>query len=217
MRVGLCEGFACLSMKLVLLANGNRCEGWVQYFFSSGKALYPFKVLHCPKSDVFWKRISICSMCVIRWSKGGWTILIRTNKNFVFIKKRKWEIGKTGIEGDQSTKWERQSSQAASAAAFFWPHSSSKYQNCWSGGRNPFFSLSPTPLTDDSSPRAFCGDHSQWSLFNWCEQQCNCCYPTETMTNWPCGLRSAYHPHTTNTARLCMFSYSTIAIFGCAK
>jgi hypothetical protein len=54
MRVGAREGFAYHSVKLVLLANGNRCEFDSNTFFPSGKALYPFKVLSCPKYDPFW-------------------------------------------------------------------------------------------------------------------------------------------------------------------
>ncbi len=54
MRVGAREGFAHHSVKLVLVANGNRCEvDSNTFFFSNGKALYPFIVLLCPNSDLF--------------------------------------------------------------------------------------------------------------------------------------------------------------------
>jgi hypothetical protein len=54
MRVGAREGFAYNTVKLVLLANGNRYEVDYNTFFPSGKALYPFKILHCPNSDLFF-------------------------------------------------------------------------------------------------------------------------------------------------------------------
>jgi hypothetical protein len=44
MRVGARKRFAYHSVKLVLVANGNRYEGDSNTFFISGKALYPFKV-----------------------------------------------------------------------------------------------------------------------------------------------------------------------------
>jgi hypothetical protein len=47
MRVGAREGFACNSVKLVSLANGNRYEVDSNTFFLSGKALCPFKTLTC--------------------------------------------------------------------------------------------------------------------------------------------------------------------------
>jgi hypothetical protein len=53
MRVGACEGFAYHSVKLVLLANGNGYEVDSNTFFLSGKALYSFKLLLCPNSDLF--------------------------------------------------------------------------------------------------------------------------------------------------------------------
>jgi hypothetical protein len=53
MRVGACKGFAYRSVKLVLLANGNRYKVDSNTVFVSGKALYPFKVLPCPNSDLF--------------------------------------------------------------------------------------------------------------------------------------------------------------------
>ncbi len=49
-RVGVCEGFACNSVKLVSLANGNRYEVDSNTFFLSGKALYPYKILLCMDS-----------------------------------------------------------------------------------------------------------------------------------------------------------------------
>jgi hypothetical protein len=53
MRVGAREGFAYHSVKLVLLANGNRYEFDSNKLFLSGKAIYPFKILPCSKSDLF--------------------------------------------------------------------------------------------------------------------------------------------------------------------
>ncbi len=51
-RVGACEGFTYASVNLVLLANGNRYEVDSNMIFLSGKALYPFKVLPDPNSDL---------------------------------------------------------------------------------------------------------------------------------------------------------------------
>jgi hypothetical protein len=53
MRVGAREGFAYNSVKLVLLANGNRYEVDCNTFFPSGEALYQFKSLPCPNYDLF--------------------------------------------------------------------------------------------------------------------------------------------------------------------
>jgi hypothetical protein len=53
MRVGAREDFAYRSVKLVLLANGNRYEVDSNTFFLGGKALYQSKILHCPNSDLF--------------------------------------------------------------------------------------------------------------------------------------------------------------------
>jgi hypothetical protein len=52
MRVVACEGFAYQSVKLVLLANGNRFEVDSNTLFLSGKALYPFKILPCLNFDL---------------------------------------------------------------------------------------------------------------------------------------------------------------------
>jgi hypothetical protein len=52
MRVGAHDGFSYRSVILVLLANGNRYEVDSNKLFLSGKALYPFKVLPCPNSDL---------------------------------------------------------------------------------------------------------------------------------------------------------------------
>jgi hypothetical protein len=46
-RVGACEDFAHHSVKLVLLANGNRYEVDSNTVFPSGKTLYPFEKLSC--------------------------------------------------------------------------------------------------------------------------------------------------------------------------
>jgi hypothetical protein len=48
MRVGAREGFVYNSVKLVLLANGNRYEVESNTVFPSGKALYPFELMHFP-------------------------------------------------------------------------------------------------------------------------------------------------------------------------
>jgi hypothetical protein len=50
MRVGARKGFAYHSVKLALLANGNRYEVDFNMFFPSGKALCPSKILLCPNS-----------------------------------------------------------------------------------------------------------------------------------------------------------------------
>ncbi len=52
MRVGAREGFAYRSVTLVLLANGNMYKIDSNTLFLSGKALYPFKILPCPNSDL---------------------------------------------------------------------------------------------------------------------------------------------------------------------
>jgi hypothetical protein len=58
MRVGVFEGFAYHSVKLVFLANGNRYGVNFNTFFLSDKALYPFKVLSCPNFDPFlWRTL----------------------------------------------------------------------------------------------------------------------------------------------------------------
>jgi hypothetical protein len=53
MRVGARGSFAYPSLKLVVLANGNRCEVEYNTVFLNGKALHPFKILPCPNSDLF--------------------------------------------------------------------------------------------------------------------------------------------------------------------
>jgi hypothetical protein len=72
MRVGARAGFACHSVKLVLLANGNRYEVDSNTSFRSGKALYPFKILPCPNFDPFLTHIRICSLCSDQWCE--WNI-----------------------------------------------------------------------------------------------------------------------------------------------
>jgi hypothetical protein len=52
MRVGACEGFAYHSLKVVLLANGNRYMRLIPILFFSGKALYPFEVLPYTNSEL---------------------------------------------------------------------------------------------------------------------------------------------------------------------
>jgi hypothetical protein len=51
MRVGAREGFAYHSIKLVLLANGNKYEVDSNSFFLGGKALYSSEVLPCLNVD----------------------------------------------------------------------------------------------------------------------------------------------------------------------
>jgi hypothetical protein len=53
MRVGAREGLAYYSVKLVLLANGNRHEVDSNTLFLKSKALYLFQVLQCTISDIF--------------------------------------------------------------------------------------------------------------------------------------------------------------------
>jgi hypothetical protein len=62
MRVSAREGFAYHSVKLVLLANCNRCEVDSNTFFLSGEALYPLKILLCPNSDLFDKLLYLQSL-----------------------------------------------------------------------------------------------------------------------------------------------------------
>jgi hypothetical protein len=52
-RVGVLKGFAYHSVKLVLLANGNRYEFDSNTIFLSDQALYPLKILPCPNADLF--------------------------------------------------------------------------------------------------------------------------------------------------------------------
>jgi hypothetical protein len=52
MRVGAQKGFQYFSVKLVLLANGNRHEVDSKTFFKAVKPYYSFKRLPCPKSDL---------------------------------------------------------------------------------------------------------------------------------------------------------------------
>ncbi len=54
MRVGARKGFAYHSVDLVSLANGNKFEADSNALFLSGSAFYPFKILPCPNSDLFW-------------------------------------------------------------------------------------------------------------------------------------------------------------------
>ncbi len=54
MRGGAHEDFAYHSVKLVLLANGNsRYQIDSKTFPVRGEVHYPFKILHCPNSDLF--------------------------------------------------------------------------------------------------------------------------------------------------------------------
>ncbi len=47
-------GFPCNSVKLDLLAKGNKYEVDFNTFFLSCEALYQHKILPCPNSDIFW-------------------------------------------------------------------------------------------------------------------------------------------------------------------
>jgi hypothetical protein len=53
MMVGARKGFPDNSLKLVLLANGNRYEVDSHTLFIRGKVIYSFRVLPCPNSDQF--------------------------------------------------------------------------------------------------------------------------------------------------------------------
>jgi hypothetical protein len=66
MRVGARKCFAYYSLKLVLLATGNRYEVDSKTFFLSGKALYPFWILPCPNSDLF-RHTFISVVCGVNW------------------------------------------------------------------------------------------------------------------------------------------------------
>ncbi len=70
MRVGAREGFAHHSVKLVLLANGDRYEDDSNTFYQSGKALHLFEILPCPNSDFFSTHIRICSLCAQRTARS---------------------------------------------------------------------------------------------------------------------------------------------------
>ncbi len=48
MRVGACNGFACNSVELVLLANGYKYDVGSNVLFLSGNALNPLKSFPCP-------------------------------------------------------------------------------------------------------------------------------------------------------------------------
>jgi hypothetical protein len=62
LRVGAREGFAYHSVKLVLLATGNRYEVDSNTFFLSGTALYQYKILPCPNADFLKNTFQICSL-----------------------------------------------------------------------------------------------------------------------------------------------------------
>ncbi len=51
---GTIPGFPCNSVKQVLVANGNRYEVDSNTFFLISKAHYPYKILSCMDSDLFW-------------------------------------------------------------------------------------------------------------------------------------------------------------------
>jgi hypothetical protein len=64
MRGGAREGFPYRSVKLVLLANGNRYEMDSNTFSQNGKALYPFRIMPYPNCDLFLTHIRTCSLWV---------------------------------------------------------------------------------------------------------------------------------------------------------
>jgi hypothetical protein len=53
MRVCARQGFAYISVKLVLLANGNMCDVDSNTFVVSGKALHSSEAMSCPNYDLF--------------------------------------------------------------------------------------------------------------------------------------------------------------------
>jgi hypothetical protein len=53
MRVGARKGFTYRLLKLVLPANSNKFGIDFKTFFLRGKALYPIKILPCPKFYLF--------------------------------------------------------------------------------------------------------------------------------------------------------------------
>jgi hypothetical protein len=63
LRVGAREGFAYHSVKLVLLANGNRYEVDSNTFSLRGKALYLFKVMSALNSDLFHMHSFVSAVC----------------------------------------------------------------------------------------------------------------------------------------------------------
>jgi hypothetical protein len=54
MRVVASDGFVYRSVKLVLLANGNKYEVDSNTCFLIGEALHPFGILPCPNSYLSW-------------------------------------------------------------------------------------------------------------------------------------------------------------------
>lgn len=63
MIVGAGKSFVHHSVDLVLLANGDRYEIDSRIFMLSGKAFFPFEILHCSNFDLFLIYIRICSQC----------------------------------------------------------------------------------------------------------------------------------------------------------
>jgi hypothetical protein len=103
MRVGAREGFAYHSVKLVLLAIGNRYEVDSNAFFLSGIALYAFKILPCPNSYLFLTHIRIGSR--YRWHffepKNGYHLYLDPFHDIEFRMSLKGNVW--SITGHQST------------------------------------------------------------------------------------------------------------------
>jgi hypothetical protein len=53
MRVGARKGLAYNSVKLVLLANGNKCDDDSNTYFESETSLHSFNILPCSNSGFF--------------------------------------------------------------------------------------------------------------------------------------------------------------------
>ncbi len=74
MRVCACEVFAYDSVKPVILANGSRYEVDGNTIFVSDKDFYSFKVLPCPKSDLFDTFVSV--VCALwfqaQYDRAAW-------------------------------------------------------------------------------------------------------------------------------------------------
>jgi hypothetical protein len=80
------------SVELVLVANGNRYEVDSETFFLSGKALYPYKILPCMDSDLFWHAFASVICGNPSQNRGGnhdtsvWIKIVRTtlDQDFTF-------------------------------------------------------------------------------------------------------------------------------------
>ncbi len=80
MSVGARKGFAYRSVILVLLANGNRYDRMRLipiHFFLSGEVLYPFEVLPCSNSDLFFRHAFVSVDCARIAGLIGWILKSR--------------------------------------------------------------------------------------------------------------------------------------------